>query len=114
VTDTRAGEGPLTYGRVLRQAWGMFRRHFSRVAIVALILFVPPPLLAIVLDGVRESLEADPRLIRGLGYVIGLLFAGMVRLKRPGFRGDPDDRFQAAAATCWSAQYAASYSAGGM
>jgi len=34
-------------------------------------------------------------------------------LNRPGSRGDPDDRFQAAVATCWSAQYAASYSAGG-
>jgi len=86
VTDRRdavAGEGSLTYGRVLRQAWGMFRRHFGRVAIVALILFVPPPLLAVVLDGVRESLEADPRLIRGLGYVLGLLIAGMVRLFGP-------------------------------
>jgi hypothetical protein len=86
VTDARdaiAGEGPLTYGRVLRQAWGMFRRHYGRVAVVALVLFVPPPLLVVVLDGVRESLEADPRLVRGLGYVLGLLFAGMVRLFGP-------------------------------
>ena len=34
-------------------------------------------------------------------------------MNRTGFRRDPDDRFQAAVATCWSAQYAASYSAGG-
>ncbi len=77
------GEGPLTYGRVLRQVWGMFRRHFWRVALVALILFVPPPLLAIMLDGLRESLEADPGLIRGLGFVIGLLTVTMVRLFGP-------------------------------
>jgi len=50
---------------------------------VALILFVPPPFLAIVLDGLRESLEADPRLIRGLGYVIGLVVVGMIRLFGP-------------------------------
>ena len=36
------------------------------------------------------------------------------RLKRLGFRGDPDRRVQAAAATCCVAQYAASYSAGGI
>ncbi len=59
-----AGEGPLTYGRVLHQALGMFRRHYWRVALVALLLFVPPPLLAAALRGLRDSLEADPGLIR--------------------------------------------------
>lgn len=86
MTDPRAaiaGQGPLTYGRILVQAWGMFRTHWGRVAFVALVLFVPPPLLAAVLEGTRESLEADPRLVRGLGYVIGLLMAGMIRLFGP-------------------------------
>ena len=77
------GEGSLTYGRVLRQAWGMFRRHFWRVGLVALVLFVPPPLLVIMLDGLRASLEADPGLIRGLGFIIGLLAVTMIRLFGP-------------------------------
>ena len=78
-----AGEGPLTYGRVLRQAWGMLRQHYLRVALVAAIVFVPPPLLAAALRGVRDSLEADPGLLRGLGFVIGLLLATLVRLAGP-------------------------------
>lgn len=78
-----AGEGPLTYGRVLREAWGMFRQHHQRVALVALVLFVPPPLVAAGLEGLRESLEADPGLARGLGYVAGLLLAIAIRLLGP-------------------------------
>ena len=78
-----AGEGPLTYGRVLREAWGMFRQHYWRVALVALVLFVPPPLLTGLLRGLRDSLEADPGLIRGLGYMIGLLMATTIRLLGP-------------------------------
>lgn len=77
------GEGPLTYGRVLREAWGMFRRHYWRVAVVALILFVPPPLLTALLSEVRTALEADPGLVRGLGYVLGLLLATAIRLLGP-------------------------------
>ncbi len=78
-----AGEGPLTYRRVLREAWGMLRVHYLRVALVALVIFVPPPVLAALLGGVRESLEADPGLIRGLGYATGLLVATLVRLAGP-------------------------------
>lgn len=78
-----AGEGPLTYTRVLREAWGMLREHYRRVAVVALILFVPPPLLAAGLTGFREALEADPGLVRGLGYVVGLLLVTLVRLAGP-------------------------------
>jgi hypothetical protein len=77
------GEGPLTYGRVLRQAWGMFRQHYWRVALVALVVFVPPPLLAAALRDLRDSLEADPGLVRGLGYVLGFLLATLVRLAGP-------------------------------
>jgi hypothetical protein len=78
-----AGKGPLTYRRVLHEAWGMLRRHYLRVALVALLIFVPPPLLTALLGGFRESLEADPGLIRGLGFVIGLLLATLVRLAGP-------------------------------
>jgi hypothetical protein len=68
---------------VLRDALGMFRRHYRRVGVVALVLFVPPPLLAAILEPWRESLEADPGLIRGLGYILGLLVATMIRLFGP-------------------------------
>lgn len=78
-----AGEGPLTYGRVLREAWGMFRQHYWRVALVALVIFVPPPLLATALRGFRESAEADPGLTRGLGFIIGLLAVTLIRLAGP-------------------------------
>jgi hypothetical protein len=78
-----AGEGTLTYGRVLHEALGMFRRHYRRVALVALLLFVPPPLLLAVLEGFRDSIEAEPGLIRGLGYVIGLLMVTLIRLFGP-------------------------------
>ena len=78
-----AGEGPLTYDRVLREAWGMFRQHYWRVALVALVLFVPPPLLAASLRGLRDLLEADPGLIRGLGLVVGLLAVTLIRLFGP-------------------------------
>ena len=78
-----AGEGPLTYGRVLRQAWEMLRGHYRRVALVAMVLFVPPPLLAAALRGMRDALEADPGLARGLGYIIGLLVVTLIHLAGP-------------------------------
>lgn len=86
MNDTKryvAGEGPLTYGRVLHEAWGMLRQHYLRVALVAMIVFVPPPVLSAMLRGLRESLEADPGLIGGLGFVLGLLAATLVRLAGP-------------------------------
>ncbi len=86
MSETRrhvAGEGPLTYGRVLHEALGMFRRHYRRVALVALLLFVPPPLLSVALRGLRDSLEADPGLVRGLGFVLGLLLVTLIRLFGP-------------------------------
>lgn len=82
-TTSVAGEGRLTYGRVLRQAWGMLRGHYRRVGGVALILFVPPPVLAAALGGFRGSLEADVGLVRGLGYIIGLLLVTLVHLAGP-------------------------------
>ena len=61
----------------------MFRQHYWRVALVALVLFVPPPLLAASLRELRDSLEADPGLLRGLGFVIGLLMVTLIRLFGP-------------------------------
>lgn len=78
-----AGEGSLTYRRVLREARGMFRLGYARVALVAVVLFVPPPLLIAWLDGLRDVLEVDSRLILGLGFVIGLLIATAIRLLGP-------------------------------
>lgn len=78
-----AGEGALSYGRVLHAAQGMFRAHWARVAVVAMVLFVPPPVLAAALGGWRTSLEADPSLIGGLGWVAGLLLAIAIRLFGP-------------------------------
>ena len=77
------GEGRLTYRGVLRQAWGMFRRHYYRVALVALILFVH---LRSWLRHSRASairLAGGSRLARGLGYVIGLLMVTMINLFGP-------------------------------
>jgi hypothetical protein len=61
----------------------MLRAHYLRVALVALFIFVPPPVLSVALGGIRESLEADPGLVRGLGFVVGLLLATLVRLAGP-------------------------------
>ena len=61
----------------------MLRQHYLRVALVALVIFVPPPILSVALGGLRESLEADPALIRGLGFVLGLLAATLARLAGP-------------------------------
>ncbi len=61
----------------------MLRVHYLRVALVALVIFVPPPVLSVMLGGFRESLETDPGLVRGLGFVVGLLLATLVRLAGP-------------------------------
>lgn len=61
----------------------MFRSHYRRVALVALIIFIPPQLLAVALGSIRESLESEPGLVRGLGYVVGLLIVTFVRLLGP-------------------------------
>lgn len=61
----------------------MFRRHYWRVGLVALVLFVPPPLLIAALEGWREAIEADPGLIRGLGFIIAALVSAMIGLFGP-------------------------------
>ena len=61
----------------------MFGQHYRRVALVALVVFVPPQVLAVALGELRQSLESDPGLIRGLGYLIGLLVVLLLRLLGP-------------------------------
>jgi hypothetical protein len=61
----------------------MLRQHYLRVALVAMIIFVPPPVLSAMLRGLRDSLEADAGLIEGLGFLAGLLVATLVRLAGP-------------------------------
>lgn len=79
----RAGEGELGYGRIIGQAAGMLRAEFGRVAAVALVLFVPPPLVIAVLEGLREALEVDRTLVQGAGYLLGLLMVTTIRLFGP-------------------------------
>jgi hypothetical protein len=82
-SSTGLGIGPLTYRGVARHALGMFRQHYLRVALVALVLFVPPPLMAAFLEGWRDILDADPGLLPGMGYLIGLLTVTAIRLFGP-------------------------------
>ncbi len=82
-TLSTAGDGPLTYRRVLRQALGMLRIGYWRVALVAMVLFVPPPLLIAMLDGALDGIESDPGLIRGLGFLIVILITLAIRLFGP-------------------------------
>ncbi|MFV2062231.1 MAG: hypothetical protein ACC726_01800 [Chloroflexota bacterium] len=77
------GEGALSHGHVLREALGMFRIGYARVAAVALVLFVPPPLLIALLGGALEGIERDPGLVPGLGFVIVILITLTIRLFGP-------------------------------
>lgn len=71
----RAGEGPLTYRLILGHARGMLRIGYLRVAIVAMILFVPPAILSATLERLAEQrfdLLGDGRVL--LAIAIGALF----------------------------------------
>ena len=46
----RLGRGPLTLSQVVRDALGMLRQSFRRVALVSLLLFGLPALLAALVD----------------------------------------------------------------
>jgi hypothetical protein len=79
----RAGVGQLGNRRVLREAWGMFRVHYLRVAVVALLAFAPPMVLATLLASVREGLGSTAGTMAELGWVVGLLALIFVRLLGP-------------------------------
>lgn len=55
VPRRRAGEGPLTYGLIVRDAAGMLRTHFLRVAVAALALFIAPAALIAGVGSVSEQ-----------------------------------------------------------
>jgi hypothetical protein len=78
-----AGQGPLSYGRVLREALGMFRLGYGRVAAIALVLFVPPPLLIAFLGGALDGIEGDPGLVPGIGFLIVIAITLSIRLFGP-------------------------------
>lgn len=82
-THLVAGEGQLTRLRVLREAAGMFRIGYARVAVVALILFVPPPAIIALLSSVLEDIESDPGLGVGVGVAVVLLMTLTIRLFGP-------------------------------
>lgn len=61
----------------------MFRRHYLRVSLIALLLFVPPQLLGYLLEDARVELEGRSELVQGLGYILGFLIAALFRLFGP-------------------------------
>ena len=65
------------------QPWACSGVGYLRVAVVALVLFVPPPLLIAVLEGVLEGIEGDPGLIPEIGFIIAVLIALAIRMFGP-------------------------------
>ncbi len=76
----RAAQGPLTIRLILHHAWAMFRLGYLRVALVALILFVPPAVLAVLLEGITEE-QLD--LPFGAGVLLAMAIGGLFRLFGP-------------------------------
>jgi hypothetical protein len=77
------GEGRLTLGRVAGHAAGMLRFGFGRIAVVALILFVPPAFFALLVAHALEGLEQDPDVLFGLGLLVSIGIAATFRLLGP-------------------------------
>jgi hypothetical protein len=61
----------------------MLRFGFDRIALVALILFVPPSFLARVVEHSLARLEQDPSALLGLGLVASVAIAAFLRLLGP-------------------------------
>src|SRR4029079_1230687 len=57
LASRRPGDGPLTARRVMAHAAGMLRQGFIRVGVVALIVFIPPALLAEIVQDLSEDIE---------------------------------------------------------
>jgi hypothetical protein len=77
------GDGRLTFGRVLGHAAGMLRFGFGRIAVVALILFVPPSILAASVEHALAGFEQDPDALLGLGVIVSVFAAATLRLLGP-------------------------------
>jgi hypothetical protein len=72
----RAGEGRLTYALIVRDAIGMLRTHFGRVAAAALLLFVGPAVLVGVVGSVTDRVppgEASPLILVAAAIIAVLL-----------------------------------------
>ena len=76
----RPGQGPLSLALVVDHAQGMLRLGFVRVAVVALILFVPPALLTAAVEAFAED---RPNLFPGGGSLLALGVAAVFRLMGP-------------------------------
>jgi hypothetical protein len=81
--DTGLGEGRLSVGRVLGHAKGMLRIGFRRIVLVALVIFVPPSILAAVFEHTLAGLESDPSALFGLGMLATIVVAATFRLLGP-------------------------------
>lgn len=77
------GEGRLTLGRVVGHAVGMLRFGFRRIAVVALVLFVPPSVLAALVEHALIGVEQDPSALLGLGVIASVGIAATMRLLGP-------------------------------
>jgi len=79
----RLGQGPLTFSRVFRDAMGMLRQSFWRVAIITLLLFGVPALLAAGAERVIEGFESDAGLLPVIFLVTALAVTIPLRLFGP-------------------------------
>ncbi len=77
------GEGPLTLGRVGGHALGMLRSGSRRIVLVALLLFVPPSLLAALVEHVLAGFEREPGALLCLGMLASIGIAAALRLLGP-------------------------------
>jgi hypothetical protein len=77
------GRGPLTPGLVLSHALGMLRFGFRRIALVALLLFVPPSVLAAAVTHTLADFEGDPSGLLGLGLLVSVVISATFRLLGP-------------------------------
>ncbi len=80
---TTLGEGRLTLGLVVGHAAGMLRFGFRRIAVVALLLFVPPSILAAFVERALVDLEHDPGALLGFGVLASIGIAAALRLLGP-------------------------------
>ncbi|HYI23426.1 MAG TPA: hypothetical protein VEX62_12430 [Candidatus Limnocylindrales bacterium] len=79
----RLGRGPLTFSQVVRDAIGMLRQSFRRVALVSLLLFGLPALLAALVDRLLEGIEGDIGFLPVSFVVVALLVTIPLRLFGP-------------------------------
>ena len=79
VVDTPPGTGPLTVRLVLRHALGMWRARSGRIAGAAFVFFVPPALLYVAGESLRDAYEDSAGPGRLLLVVAIIAAAGFAR-----------------------------------